>query len=68
MTSILCFSSENQVFILRNETLDLYVSKIVNLQNRIELPRMHEFYLKFNSCILGNKFTQNHQQTLLIFD
>jgi hypothetical protein len=35
MTSILCFSSENQVFILRNETLDLYVSNIVNLQNRI---------------------------------
>jgi hypothetical protein len=46
MTSILCFSSENQVFILRNETLDLYVPNILNLQNRIELPRMHELNFK----------------------
>ena len=34
MTSILCFSSGNQVIILRNETLDLYVSIVVNLQKQ----------------------------------
>jgi hypothetical protein len=53
MTSILCFSSENQVFILRNETLDLYVSNIVNCI-LIEERR------KENRRKYGTKFTFLH--------
>ena len=43
MTLTLYFSVENQVFILRNETLDLYAQNILNLQKQIKLPTIHDF-------------------------
>lgn len=47
MTLTIYFSVENQVFILRNETLDLYAQNVVNLQKQKIVGKKRKKFIQF---------------------